>query len=136
MRTTEDLKTKCNEEWKGMVTYASMPPMPSMVLAGVKTSSDCHANNTYVAPACYYNDASGPILAKNSMHELNDVAGLFDGVGCGPTIGNTEGGNDFAMAGQGDASMPWLMMPASENVKREMDLLEMISQSNICHGSI
>ena len=128
----EEQKTTCNEEWKGVVAYSCAPPVNC---AGSATPNFCHASNTSLAPACYFNDGPNLLLDKQSMHEIYDVAHLFDRLGCGSMASSSEGNKDFEMAMEWGATMPPLMMPtSSENVKREMDLMEMISQNNILHG--
>ena len=110
-----------------MVAYSSVAPVNCAASA---TPNICHASNTSLAPACYFNDVL--LIDKKSMHEVYNVAHLFDRLGCGSMASSSEGNKDFEMATEWDATMPPLMMPtSSENVKREMDLVEMISQNNI-----
>lgn len=130
--TTETQKAVCNEEWEGVVAYSRTP---SLVYSGSETSSIHHASNTCGASTCYLKDIPGLFLEKKSMNGIYDVAYLFDRLGCGPMASSSVGAEDYEMTAEWDAAMPPLMMPtSSETVKREMDLVEMISQNNILHG--
>lgn len=127
--TMEDQKTVCNKECMGPVSYVSTPPMGSM---GSETGRIC----TYGCSGCYIDDVPG-LLDKKSMHVTYDVADLFDRLGCDLMASGSEGIKDFDMAMEWDVPMPSLLMPeSSENVKREMDLVEMMSQNNMLHSPL
>ncbi|ONK66224.1 uncharacterized protein A4U43_C06F5510 [Asparagus officinalis] len=100
------------EEWKGVLS------MPLKSITG-----------TYEAPAC-----GGPDLGienRNVDEGIYDVGHLFDrlefgAMASGGSSSSSEGNEDF------ETAMNWdLMLPLSpENVKREMDLVEMIFENN------
>lgn len=131
--TTEDQKTVCNRECVGPVSYVSTPPMGPV---GSETSSIHHVSSTNGGSSCYIDDVPG-LLDKKSMHGTYDHADLFDRLGCDLMASGSEGIKNFDMAMEWDVSMPSLLMPeSSENVKREMDLVEMMSQNNMLHSPL